>query len=321
MSVSGTGDGAKDETAGAGVKTALLFPGQGSQSVGMRERLGPRSKAQEELFERAEAVLGFALGRLIDEGPEPELTRTSNAQPALLVMDLAHAEGLLARGIGADVVLGHSLGEYAALVHAGALAFEDAVRVVRARGRVMEDASWRTPGRMAAVIKVPLEALRRVVTECSAEGVLEITNFNGPDQLVVSGETEAVEAAVETIRERRLGRAVPLNVSAPFHSSLMVPAAEAFRAELGAVELRAPTCTFIDNVTGSPEADPLQIRRKLVQQIVAPVRWEESVRTAMALGVTRFVESGPGSVLAALARRIAPPGTAIATSESMVAGG
>ncbi|MBI5501365.1 MAG: ACP S-malonyltransferase [Deltaproteobacteria bacterium] len=319
MNESGAGGGERRDAAGEGGGTAFLFPGQGSQSVGMRARLGPRSKAQDELFERAEAVLGFALGRLIDEGPEPELTRTSNAQPALLVMDLAHAEGLRARGLEADVVLGHSLGEYAALVHAGALAFEDAVRVVRARGRVMEEAARRTPGRMAAVIKVPLDVLRGIVEECSGEGVLEITNFNGPDQLVVSGETAAVEAAVETIRERRLGRAVPLNVSAPFHSSLMVPAAEAFRVELGAVELRAPRLAFIDNVTGGSETDPLQIRRKLVQQIVAPVRWEPSVRTALALGVARFLESGPGSVLAALARRIAPPGTAVATSESILA--
>ena len=317
-----------EETAGragageapSGGKTAFLFPGQGSQSVGMRAKLGALSAEQEELFARAEAVLGFPLRRLIDEGPEAELTRTSNAQPALLVMGLAHAAGLRAHDRIADVVLGHSLGEYAALVHAEALAFEDAVRLVRARGRVMEDAVVRTPGRMVAVLKAPLEKLEEVVAQCGAEGVIEITNYNGPDQLVLSGEADAIDAAMDLIRARRLGRAVPLNVSAPFHSSLMVPAAEAFQAELGGVEIRAPRVTFIDNVTGGAETDPIRIRHKLVRQIVEPVRWEQSVRTALALGVTRFVESGPGAVLAGLAKRIAPPGTAIATSESLLGG-
>jgi [acyl-carrier-protein] S-malonyltransferase len=302
-----------------GGKTAFLFPGQGAQSVGMRAKLGPLSAKQQELFRQAEAVLGFALGKLIDDGPEPELTRTSNAQPALLVMDLAHAEALRAGGREADVVLGHSLGEYAALVWAGTLAFADALRLVRARGQLMEGAVVRTPGKMAAVLKVPLARLEALLDECQDAGVLEITNFNGPDQLVLSGEAAAVATAMELIRERRLGRAVLLNVSAPFHSSLMMPAAEAFRAELGGVELRPPQRTFIDNVTGKPEAEPLQIREKLVRQMVEPVRWEQSMRTALALGVEQFVESGPGSVLAALARRIAPPGTPIVTAEALLA--
>ena len=304
----------------AGLKTALLFPGQGSQSVGMRARLGVRSAAQDDLFARAERVLGFDLGRLIDEGPEAELTRTPNAQPALLAMDVAHAEGLRARGVAADVVLGHSLGEYAALVVAEALDFDDAVRLVRARGRAMEDAALRTPGRMVAVLKAPLEALREVVVECGAKGVIALANLNGPEQVVLSGEAAAVDAAVEAIRARRLGRTVPLNVAAAFHCPLMAPAAHAFRSELEGAELRPPRATFIDNVTGAAEADPSRIREKLVRQIVSPVRWEDSMRAALALGVQRFVESGPGSVLAALARRIAPPGTIIATSESFLAG-
>jgi [acyl-carrier-protein] S-malonyltransferase len=302
-----------------GGKLAFLFPGQGSQSVGMRAKLGPLRPEQQQLFERAEAVLGFALGKLIDEGPDAELTRTSNAQPALLVMDLAHAEAQRARGQEADVVLGHSLGEYAALVWAGTLEFDDALRLVRARGRLMEEAVHRTPGRMAAVLKVPLDVLEALVAECRASGVLEITNYNGPDQLVLSGAADAIDDAVELIRERRLGRAVPLNVSAPFHSSLMVPAAEAFRTDLGGVTFRAPRIAFIDNVTGRPETEPDQIRQKLVRQIVEPVRWEPSMRTALELGVERFVECGPGSVLAALAKRIAPPGTPIATSEALLA--
>jgi [acyl-carrier-protein] S-malonyltransferase len=303
----------------SGLKTALLFPGQGSQSVGMRQKLGARSAVQDEIFARTERVLGFDLARLVDAGSEAELTRTPNAQPALLAMDVAHAEGLRARGIVPDVVLGHSLGEYAALVVAGALGFEDAVRLVRARGRLMEEAAQRTPGRMVAVLKAPREALETLVAECAAKGILGIANLNGPEQVVISGEAPAVDAAVEAIRERRLGRAVPLNVSAAFHCPLMSPVAEAFRAELEGVEIRPPGPTFVDNVTGGTESDPARIREKLVRQIDSPVRWEDAMRTALSLGVERFVESGPGSVLAALAKRIAPPGTIIATSESCLA--
>ena len=292
-------------------RTAFLFPGQGSQSVGMRAGLGPLRPAQRELFEQAEALLGLPLVRLIDEGPETELTRTSNAQPALLVMDLAHAEGARAAGREADVVLGHSLGEYAALVWAGALAFADALRLVRVRGRLMEEAVERTPGRMVAVLKVPVERLEAVLVECRTHGVLEITNYNGPGQLVLSGETAAVERAVERLRSERLGRAVPLNVAAPFHCSLMAPAAEAFRDALAGVELRPPRPVFIDNVTGRSEHDPERIREKLVQQIVQPVRWEAGVRSALELGVDRFLECGPGGVLSGLVRRIAPAGTTI----------
>ena len=305
----------------AGLKTALLFPGQGSQSVGMRARLGPCSAAQDDLFAQAEQVLGFDLGRLIDEGPEAELTRTPNAQSALLVLDTAHAGGLRERGIVADVVLGHSLGEYAALVVAGALDFGDAVRVVRARGRAMEEAALRTPGRMVAVLKAPLEALRDVVEECRTKGVIGIANYNGPDQVVLSGECAAIEAAIDAIRERRLGRAVPLNVAAAFHCPLMAPAAEASRAELVRVESWETRGVVIKNVTGGRGSDAARIREKIVQQIVSPVRWEESMRRALELGVGRFVESGPGSVLAALAKRIAQAGTPIATSEAILSGG
>ncbi|MBN1774562.1 MAG: ACP S-malonyltransferase [Deltaproteobacteria bacterium] len=299
-------------------RTAFLFPGQGSQFVGMRAGLGSLQPAQRKLFEQAEALLGLPLHRLIDEGPEAELTRTSNAQPALLVMDLAHAEGARAAGRVADVVLGHSLGEYAALVWAGTLALDDALRLARARGRLMEEAVERTPGRMVAVLKVPTDRLEAVLAECRTHGVLEIANYNAPGQLVLSGETRAVERAVERLRSERLGRTTPLNVAAPFHCSLMTPAAEAFRKTLLDVELRPPQPVFIDNVTGRPEDDPERIRRKLVQQMVQPVRWETAVRSALELGVDRFLECGPRAVLSGLVRRIAPPRTTIERSETLL---
>jgi len=299
---------------------AFLFPGQGSQVVGMRLKLGRPQPEQQALFEQADTVLGFALTRLIDEGPQTELTRTSNAQPALLALDVAHAYGLRARGIEADVVLGHSLGEYAALVWAGVLVFPDALRLVRERGRLMEQAAGRTPGRMAAVIRVSYDDLAAVVAECRTHGVLEITNVNAPGQLVLSGETAALEAAARMVQERKLGRAVPLEVSAPFHCSLMQPVADAFRERLAGVPFAAPRLRFIDNVTGKPEDDPACIRRKLVEQIVRPVLWEQGVRSAAALGVERLIECGPGGVLAGLAKRI-QPGLRVETSEALAAAG
>ena len=270
----------------------------------MRAALRPFSAPQERLFAEAEAVLGFPLGALLDEGPLEELTRTENAQPALLVVDLAFAHAVAARGRRADVVLGHSVGEWAALVWAGVVAFADAVRLVRRRGRLMQAAAEARPGGMCAVVRVPEEALRRVVADCAALGVLEISNVNAPGQLVLSGETAALEEARRRITEERLGRAVPLQVAAPFHSSLMAEAAEGFGAELAGVSLQPPRVTFVDNVTGRSEADPERIRQKLATQLVKPVRWSDGVRTAAELGGRRFVECGPGRVLCGLVKRV-----------------
>jgi [acyl-carrier-protein] S-malonyltransferase len=298
--------------------TAFLFPGQGSQTVGMRAKLGPLDGAQRALFEQADEALELELARLIDEGPQAELTRTSRAQPALLAMDVAHALGLRARGVEADVVLGHSLGEYAALVWAGVLAFPDALELVGERGRLMEAAASRAPGGMAAVLRVSYDDLAAVVAECRTQGVLAITNVNAPGQLVLSGETAALDAAARMLRERKLGRAVPLAVSAPFHCALMRPVAEAFRAVLEGVPFAAPRLKFIDNVTGKPEAEPERIRQKLVEQIVSPVLWEPGVRSAAALGVERLIECGPGAVLTGLAKRILP-GVRPETAEALAA--
>jgi [acyl-carrier-protein] S-malonyltransferase len=287
-----------------GEKTVYMFPGQGSQSVGMRGKLGAMSEEQKELFSTADYILGFPLSGLIDEGPDEELTRTSNTQPALLVMGMAFGRALDARGRRADIVMGHSLGEYTALVHGGVIDFKDALRIVRRRGELMEKAVKNSPGKMAAVIGADLAKLETIISECRQEGVLEITNFNSPMQVVLSGEAATVNRAVRVINEGGSGKAVELNVSAPFHSSLMKPAAEEFSRFLDEFAFNPPRAEFIDNVTGRLENDPERIKNKLVLQLSSPVQWERSVRAACEIGAATFIESGPGSVLAGLVKRI-----------------
>lgn len=298
-------------------KTVYMFPGQGSQSVGMRSRLGAMTEEQKELFSTADYVLGFHLSVLIDEGPDEELTRTSNTQPALLVMGVAFARGLDDRGHRADIVLGHSLGEYAALVHGGVIEFRDAVRIVRRRGELMEKAVKNTPGKMAAVIGAERAKVEALIAECAKDGVIEITNFNSPVQVVLSGETAAVDRAVSLINDGGIGKAVELNVSAPFHSSLMKPAAEEFGIFLDGFEFRPPRVEFIDNVTGLMERDPANIKKKLVLQLSSPVQWERSVTTAVDAGAATFIESGPGAVLAGLVKRIAKDRTIMAGEKAL----
>ncbi len=288
-----------------GEKTVYMFPGQGSQSVGMRGRLGGLSDGQRELFIEADGILGFSLGELIDSGPEDELTRTSNAQPALLVMGVAFARGLDDRGEKADIVMGHSLGEYAALVHGGVIPFGDAVRIVRRRGELMESAVTDTPGKMAAVIGAEPGSLRDIMAECAAGQVLEAANYNSPSQVVLTGEAAAVDRAVEEINRRGTGKAIELNVAGPFHSSLMKPAAGEFEIFLRNYTFNAPRLAFIDNVSGGIEKDPDRIREKLVLQLYSPVQWERSVLTARDAGAALFIESGPGNVLSGLVKRIA----------------
>jgi [acyl-carrier-protein] S-malonyltransferase len=287
-----------------GEKTVYMFPGQGSQSVGMRAKLGTMTSEQKELFTAADYILGFPLSVLMDEGPDEELTRTSNTQPSLLVMGLAYARALDARGYRADIVMGHSLGEYTALVHGGVIDFSDAVRIVRRRGELMEKAVKNSPGKMAAVIGMEREKLELIIADCSAAGIIEITNFNSPVQVVLSGESAAVNRAVCMINESGTGKAVELNVSAPFHSSLMKPIADEFSRFLADFAFREPKAEFIDNVTGLAEREPEKIRNKLVLQLSSPVRWEQSVVTAFGAGAGTFIESGPGTVLSGLVKRI-----------------
>jgi [acyl-carrier-protein] S-malonyltransferase len=197
-------------------KTVYMFPGQGSQSVGMRSKLGAMSGRQKELFSTADYILGFPLSVLMDEGPDEELTRTSNTQPALLVMGIAFGTAVDAHGYRADIVMGHSLGEYTALVHCGVLDFKDAVKMVRRRGELMEKAVKNTPGKMAAVIGADKSKLEDIIGICSKDGVIEIANINSPAQVVLSGQVAAIDRAVGLINDGGTGKAVELNVSAPF---------------------------------------------------------------------------------------------------------
>lgn len=286
-------------------RTVFMFPGQGSQYVGMRRSLGSGDGAAEALYRHAEEVLDLPLCDLMDEGPHEELTRTSHAQPVLLVAGVVAARAVEARGNRADILLGHSLGEYTALVQAGVLDLDDALRLVRTRGLLMERASDRTPGGMVAVIQVDLQVLEEVVGEIAARvGVLEITNINAPSQIVLSGVHDALDEASRVLKERRLGRAIPLNVSAPFHSSLMAPVAGDFARALDRVAFRRPQRTFIDNVSGMPEANPVRIREKLVTQLTHPVLWSAGVEAAWTEGGRTFIECGPKAVLASLVKRI-----------------
>ena len=285
-------------------KIVYMFPGQGSQSVGMRSKLGGMTEEQKELFSTADYILGFPLSVLIDQGPDEELTRTSNTQPAMLVMGLAFGRAIEARGHAADIVMGHSLGEYTALVHCGVIDFKDALGIVRRRGELMEKAVKHTPGKMAAVIGADRIKLDDILGICSADGVIEAANFNSPVQTVLSGQEDAVDRAVRLINEGGIGKAVELNVSAPFHSSLMKPVADEFSRYLSEFTFSPPSLEFIDNVTGAMEKDPENIRKKLVLQISSPVQWERSMRAACDAGASSFIESGPGSVLTGLAKRI-----------------
>lgn len=289
-------------------KLAFVFPGQGAQSVGMGKDVFDAVPEARLVFETADQVLGFPLSELIFHGPEEELKRTINAQPALLATSMALLSALRVRtDVRPDYVAGHSLGEYTALVAAGALSFEDALRLVRARGECMEEALPAGRGGMAAVLGADRAALARLCEKISAEiGPVEAANVNAPGQIVVSGVTAAVKAVVDRAGEAGARRAVLLEVSGPFHSSLMKPAAERFEAYVARAAFRPPVVPVVSNVTAEAATEPETIRTLLVRQVTAPVLWEDSVRWLVGQGVDRFVEIGPGQVLSGLIRRIAP---------------
>lgn len=286
--------------------TAWVFPGQGSQTVGMGRDVYERFSSARAVFDEADDVLGFALSRLCFDGPGETLTQTQNAQPALLTTSVALLRA--AREVAGNnlplpaFVAGHSLGEYSALVAAGALRFADALKLVRRRGELMAAAS---EGAMAAIIGLELAALHEICGQASEAGVVVVANENSSGQLVISGSTAGVERAVALAKERGAKRAMPLNVSAAFHSPLMQAAAEGLQAAIADVEhVGAPQCPVISNVTAKPLHAPDEIRAELVAQVTAPVRWIGSVERMAADGVTQFVEIGPGTVLTGLIKRI-----------------
>jgi [acyl-carrier-protein] S-malonyltransferase len=286
-------------------KTAFVFPGQGAQFVGMGKDIYDQRQACREMFQRADSLLGFKLSDIIFHGPENELTLTYHAQPALLVTSLAYYEAYKEQGITPDYVAGHSLGEYTALVAAGVLRFEDAVKTVHLRGRYMHEAVPAGKGTMAAVLGADREPLDKLCRELSASaGPVELANINCPGQIVISGSVEGVKAVGEKGKEIGAKRIIPLEVSGPFHSSYMKPAAERLAETLSALPMHDAAIPVVANVTARPVSAAAEIRRLLAQQVYSPVLWEDSVSWLIAQGVDTFVEIGPGKVLAGLIKKI-----------------
>jgi [acyl-carrier-protein] S-malonyltransferase len=288
------------------MKTALLFPGQGSQRVGMGRDLALKFDVAKRTYEEADDVLGFALSKLCFEGPEDELTLTKHTQPAILTTSIAVLRCLQAKGLTFDIVAGHSLGEWSALVAAGAMELRDAVRLTHLRGTYMQDAVPVGQGAMAALMGLDLEKTRAVCEKASQPGEpVEAANLNGGGQIVISGHTNAVDRAIPEAKAAGARIAKKLSVSAPFHCSLMQPAAEQLAAALTNVQLSSPRVPVVANVTAEPNTNAARIKDLLVQQVTAPVRWEESIQTIAKLGVTTAFELGSGAVLKGLVKRIA----------------
>lgn len=286
------------------MKTAFLFPGQGSQSVGMMAGLAQFPEVKQ-TFDEAAAALGEDLWSLVTQGPAETLNQTTHTQPAMLAADIATWRAYLAQGgRKPDLMAGHSLGEIAALTAAGALAFADAVRLTRFRAEAMQNAVPEGVGAMAAVLGLD-DATVRAVCAAAAQGeVLEPVNLNSPGQVVIAGHKAAVERGMALAKEKGAKRALPLPVSVPSHSSLMKPAAETFRAYLESVDLRTPAIPVLQNADVQAFTDPRAIKDALARQLHSPVRWVETVQALAAQGVTRCVECGPGKVLAGLVKRI-----------------
>ncbi|REK76472.1 ACP S-malonyltransferase [Paenibacillus paeoniae] len=286
-------------------KTAFVFPGQGAQAVGMGKDAYDAFESVRDIFQSADGALGLELTNLIFEGPEEALKQTANTQPALLTVSVAYLKLLEESGLKADYVAGHSLGEYSALVAAGVLSFEDAVRTVRARGLFMEQAVPSGQGAMAAVLGAERDALASLCATITAEGsAVELANVNCPAQIVVSGTAQGVQAVVERGKDAGAKRVIPLEVSGPFHSSLMKPAAQQLAAALADVAFADAAIPVIANVTAREVTDAASIRELLVEQVYSPVLWEDSVRYLIDQGVDTFVEIGSGTVLAGLIKKI-----------------
>lgn len=289
------------------MKLAWVFPGQGSQSVGMGKEIFAESAAARDVLARADAALGESLSRLIAEGPEETLTLTANTQPAIVTVSCAVLAALRERNPSLAppaFAAGHSLGEYSALVAASALSLEDAVRLVRARGRAMQEAVPPGEGAMAAVMGLDPAKIEDVCRRAAQDQVVSPANFNAPGQVVIAGHAAAVARAGELASAEK-GRVIPLKVSAPFHCALMAPAARVVATELDKVTIAPLAFPVVANVDARPNVDRARVKELLVRQVDGPVRWEASVRAMADAGVTHVLEIGPGKVLAGLIKRIA----------------
>ena len=286
-------------------KTAFIFPGQGSQYSGMGKELAETFTVARQLFEEADDALGFKLSELCFSGSDADLKLTANTQPAILTASIAVLKvAQQETGLHADYVAGHSLGEYSALVCSGALSFADAVRTVRARGTFMQEAVPVGTGTMAAMLGVEADILEDICREAAQGDVVSPANFNSPGQIVIAGSVTAVTRAIEIAKARGFRKAMLLPVSAPFHCALMKPAADRLSAELDTITIHDMTIPVIANADAAPNSSKERVKPLLVMQVCSPVLWEQSVHAMTALGVTTFVELGPGKVLSGLVKRI-----------------
>ncbi len=283
------------------MKTAYIFPGQGSQFPGMARELYENNPIAREMLERANSVLGFRITDIMFEGSAEDLKRTDVTQPAVFLHSVVLAACL--PSFAPEMVAGHSLGEFSALVAAGAMDFEDGLRLVAIRARAMQKACGLVPGTMAAVIRLPADEIESICAYCG--GTVVAANYNSDDQIVISGETEAVIAASAMMKEAGAKRVLPLSVGGAFHSPLMEPARAELAEAISATLFSVPVCPVYQNVTSLPTSDPSVIKENLLAQLTSPVRWSQTVRNMLADGVSRVVELGPGAVLQGLVKKIA----------------
>jgi [acyl-carrier-protein] S-malonyltransferase len=285
--------------------TAFVFPGQGSQFAGMGKDVAEAFPAARRVFDEIDSALGFSISRLCFEGPEEELKLTENTQPAILAVSAAIHAVLEERGATRrDLVAGHSLGEYSAIVSVGGLTAPEAAKIVRARGRFMQEAVPVGTGGMAALIGPSVEDARAICEEAAQGEVVSVANINAPGQIVIAGTKSGIERAIDVAKKRGVRRALPLPVSAPFHCELMQPAAERLEPLLNEAPFKDLWFSLVSNVDASPIGTATAVRNALLRQVASPVRWVESVQKMVAMGVKRFVEIGPGNVLTGLIKRI-----------------
>ncbi len=282
------------------MKTAYVFPGQGAQFSGMGKELYENNPAAREMFERANSILGFRITDLMFEGTAEDLKRTDVTQPAVFLHSVVMAACF--PGFTPDMVAGHSLGEFSALVAAGGLGFEEGLRLVAIRAKAMQKACESVPGTMAAVLRLPASKVEEICSSCS--GVVVAANYNSDEQVVISGEIGAVAEASALMKEAGAKRVLPLAVGGAFHSPLMEPARAELAEAIAQTEFNRPVCPIYQNVTGLPSCDPLIIKKNLLAQLTSPVRWTQSVKNMISDGATDFIELGPGEVLQGLIRKI-----------------
>lgn len=300
-------------------RIAFVFPGQGSQKVGMGRDFAERYPVLiERYFRPADEILGFGLTALCFEGPDEQLVQTQNTQPAIFLVSMAVLDVLRAEGIAPEAVAGHSLGEYSALVCAGVLRFEDALRLVRRRGELMAGVNARTPGAMAAIMGLAPERVDEVCRAAreAGAGVVEAANYNTPEQTVISGERAAVERASAAAKEAGAGRVIPLQVGAPFHCSLMGEMADEFAAELDQYEFRDPQLPVVANVTGGWVRTAGEVKDALRRQVAGSVRWVDAMRRLAEAGCDTFIEAGPGRALTGMSLKINPTLAAYGAEDS-----